>query len=296
MILIDPRFGSQREGQQSSHDIAGALTALGVAVESASLDFGDFAFLGNGPDGPIWVGVELKTIPDFVNGMLSGRLAGHQIPGLVERYQRVYLIVEGFYRAKRGSGLLEVPRGAGWQSLSVGKRPIFWADVEKFITGLEEAGVRVRRTRTTHETARVIASVLHSFWSKDYDEHRSFNVLYRPAVMQLIRDDEDTRRLRQVAACLPGIGWGRSKAVAETFGSIYALTQAEPGAWEGIDGIGKTIAEGAVKAIRTRVKTATPTLPVPASRVSARRRDGARSVRRARPRQNRKLDAGRRAE
>jgi ERCC4-type nuclease len=289
VIFADPRVGS-KQTEKRSHDLTGPLSDLGIDVELTPLDFGDFAFFGNGPEGPLSVGIELKTVSDFINSMLSGRLAGHQIPGLVEKYQRVYLIIEGFYRAKRGSGLLEVPRGAGWAPLHCGPRPVFWADVERFITGLEEAGIRVRRTRTSNETARVIAQVLYGFWQKDYEEHRSFNVLYRPAPLALVRENEATRRVRQVAACLPGVGWKRSKAIAQRFRSIYGIVTAPPEAWEHLDGIGKTIAGDVQKAIREEIESSGD-VPAPRSRtgprVSARRGVGARSVRRARPRAHR---------
>src|SRR3990167_6616904 len=212
MILVDPRFGSERQGQRSSHRaVAEALEALGFEIEKTSLESGDFVFLGNGPDGLMKVGVELKVINDLINSMRSGRLA-EQVLGMSEHYGRSYLIVEGFYRAKRGSGRLEVPRGKRWAPLMLGPRPVYWADVEKFITGLEEAGGRGGRGRTAHETARVIGQVLQSFWDKPYDEHRSLQVLHKQAVpLTLVREDERVTRVRRVAQALGvGIGWSRS--------------------------------------------------------------------------------------
>ena len=296
-VYLDPRVGSRRPGQRSSHDLGGLLTELGVAVEKETLDFGDFWLWGKGPDGPVSGGIGLKAVSGFVTSMQNGRLAGHQVPGLVVRYDRVYLIIEGFYRAKRGSGLLEIPRGGGWKPLRCGPRPVFWADVEKFITGLEEAGIRVRRTRTSHETARVIAHVIAAFWRKDYEEHKSFHVLYKPAPLQLVREDETTRRLREVAACLPAIGWGRSKAVATHFGSIYRMVTAGREQWEGITGIGTTIREEVQQALHAQIpESRFAPSTVPPRRVSARRRPDPRSQRNPGRRQDRQLDAGRRAQ
>lgn len=276
MILADPRYGSERPGHRSSHRIvAEQIAGMGIEVVPQSLDSADFAFLGNGPEGPLHVGVELKTVPDFITSMQSGRMAD-QIARMTEQYQRTYVIVEGFYRARRGSGLLEVPRGRVWQPLTLGSRPVFWAEVERFVTGIEEAGVRVRRTRTSNETASVIVHVLKAWWDKDYEEHRSLNVLYRPAPLQLIREDEVTHRLRLVASCLPGIGHGRSKAVAQTFRSIYNLANSTIEAWEGIDGIGRRIAGDAVTAIHA--ETARPT-PARTGRVSKGRRISSRGAR-----------------
>lgn len=294
MIFVDPRFGSEREGQRSSHRIvAETLPSLGVEVDLTMLDCGDFSFFGNGPESVISVGVELKVVSDFVNSMRSGRLA-EQIEKMSVKYQRTYLIVEGFYRSRPGSGLLEVPRGKRWRPLMAGPRPVFWAEIEKFITGLEEVGVRVRRSRTSNETARVIAQVLCSYWDKEYDEHRSFQTLYQPAMpMQLVREDEATQRVRRVCIALKaGIGYGRSKAVAERFRSVVGLVNAGADEWEQIEGIGKTIARGVYESIREVIPDKSP--KTSAGRVPARRRVAARSVRRARQRPHAQLDAGRR--
>lgn len=293
MILVDPRFGSKRPGQRSSHQqVAEALTELGADVQLQRLECGDFAFLGNGPDGPIWIGTELKVVSDFVNSMRSGRLAD-QVIEMAHKYQRSYLIVEGFYRARRGSGLLEVPRGRRWKPLMAGPRPVFWVEVERFMASLEEAGVRVRRTRTSHETARVLAHVLYGFWDKPYDEHRSLRVMQVPAGFSLTKEDETTARIRRVAACLPGIGWGRSRLVAERFRSIEGMVGADEAAWEAIDGIGQKIAGDVVQAIREQI----PTAPHSSTRrLSTRGRLPARSRSHSRQRPHAELDAGRAAE
>lgn len=291
MILVDPRFGSERPGHRSSHRaVAEALPAFGVEVELCHLDAGDFSFLGNGPEGPIQIGVELKVISDLVNSMRSGRLK-EQVLGMSERYGRSYLIVEGIFRASRRNGVLEVPRGAGWKPLMAGPRPVFWADIEKFITGLEEVGVRVRRTRTSHETAKVIAQVLASFWDKDYSDHTSLHGTVRvPEPMALVREDETTRRIRRVCQALGvGIGWGRSKAVAERFRSVYGLVTADASELEEIDGIGKTIARDAHGAIREEIAVSR----VSARVVSPQRGAAARSPRDSGQRQGRRVDPAR---
>jgi len=259
MIFLDPRFGETKQAPGSERLAAFKkdLEGFGADVVVQQMEFGDAAFIGNGPDGPIKVGIELKTIKDLINGMQTKRLAGHQIPGLLETYGRTYLVVEGFYRAGRPSGILEMPYGRRWRGFYAGKRPIFWADVEKFLTGLEEVGVRLRRTRTPHETARVIAQVLQGFWNKDYAAHRSLDVVYTAQPL-LNRDDEATARIRRVLVALKsGVGDGRSKDVARAFGSIYGLVTADVNAWSGVEGIGKTIAAKTVQAIRAEIPGST---------------------------------------
>jgi ERCC4-type nuclease len=294
VILCDPRFGSERKGQRSSHRaVSEALVALGVEVEPMLLPFGDFAFIGNGPDGPIQIGVELKVVSDLVTSMRSGRLA-EQIIGMSAQYARSYVVIEGLYRVNRRNGLLEVPRGRMYSPLRCGPRPIYWSDIERFITGIEEAGVRVRRTRSSFETALVIHRVIQGFWDKDYKDHTSLQVM-RSAVppMTLVREDPVTARIRRVAKALDvGIGWERSKAVAEHFRSIARLAEADAGEWEGIEGIGATIARDARKAIREEITASR----VPARVVPQRDRAAARSPRDSRQRPSRRVDTARAAQ
>ena len=277
MIKVDARVGSAHLGP--------LFAELKMPFEVTTLAFGDAAFLGYGPDGPIAIGVELKLIADLIASLHSGRLVGHQLPGLLRDYQRVYVVVEGFYRANRRTGQLEMPYGKGWRPIYAGKRPIFWSDIEKFLVGLEEWGVRVHRTRTSRETARLIARVLWGYWSKDYEDHRSLDAVYVPPALSLVSEDVVTHRLRQVATCLPGIGAGRSKTVAKRFKSIYGLATADVKAWEGLEGIGSHMAGAIVQAMRAEI---------PAGSVPARNGSTPLRARQTRKRENRQLDTGRR--
>jgi ERCC4-type nuclease len=283
VILYDPRFGSEK-GHQSRHRAAvDALAALKAPLEANRQDFADFMFIGNGPTGPIPIGIELKAVPDFITSMRTGRLR-EQLEGMLDTYKRVYVILEGVYRARRGSGILEVPRGRQWKPVQAGPRPVFWTDVERFITGIEEAGVRVVRTRSTEQTARTIWNVLYAFWDKPYADHRSLQGVYQPAApLELTSEkDPDLKVARLVACQLPGIGWGRSKSVVETFGSIEAMTGASVEAWAGVPGIGKTIATECYRIIRAKTKSA----PATAGRVSKGAHAPNRSVRRTRKRKD----------
>jgi ERCC4-type nuclease len=72
------------------------------------MQFGDFSWLGNGPDGAPWsIGVERKTIGDMIQSITSDRFSGHQLPGLLNTYNAVYVLVEGLYRPDQRTGVLE---------------------------------------------------------------------------------------------------------------------------------------------------------------------------------------------
>lgn len=297
MIFVDPRHGSK---ERKSHDIGPALDAMQIEHTSQMLDSGDACFFGNGPDSPIKVGIELKLVPDFVGSMLSGRLTDQLERLTAGGYQRVYLIIEGFYRASRRNGLLEVPRGRRWRPLYTGRRVVSWADVERFITGIEETGVRIRRTRTPHETSKVIGQVLYGFWQKEYSKHQSLNTLYVPEIFSLTSEDETTRRIRRFLVALKsGVGSGRSKAVAEHFGSIYNIATSDEGAWTGIPGVGAGVAAEVVKSLHATSPGFTlrePSVPatrrVSTSSVPKRHHAADSGTHHSRQRQDKKLDAG----
>lgn len=240
MILLDPRVGSKH--------LADEFDEIGADYELTPLDFADASFIGAGSDGPATIGVELKNIKDLVNSMQSGRLAGHQVPGLLERYQHVWLVVEGVYRQARENGVVEVPRGRGWAPLYTGRRPVFWQQVEAFLTSMEVlAGLHIRKTRTPRETAEFIQS-LYGWWQKA--DHRSLKVVHRQAPRTELRKlDETTKQIRDIANTLPGIGYDRAMAIAKKLKSpsdLFLMTERE---WREIDGVGRTLAQRIVAAL-----------------------------------------------
>lgn len=269
MIFVDPRVGSKH--------LVPFFESMKVPFDVTPLQYGDVAFFGNGPeDNPVKVGIELKGGrggSDFLQSMQSGRLVGHQVEGIQEMYDRRYLIVEGL-RASR-TGLIWMPPRRGKM------RPIFIGDVNKYLTGIEESGIRLRRTTDPADTARVIVNEIYAFWQKPYDEHTSIpaNVLYQPSVFSVVREDETTARIRRVVVALKsGIGVTRSKAVALKFHSVIEAVEADVSEWADVEGIGKTIAGDVYEAIRAEVQTTAVSDP-PAGRVSARRRVVARGAR-----------------
>lgn len=242
MILLDDRIGSR---ELLRHMPRGS-------AELCRLDFGDAALVGNGPDGnPITVGVERKAIRDLVSSMCRGRISGHQLPGLLGNYDKVYLIVEGTWRPSPGNGLLEVWGGRGWIPLRFGTRTFMAREVYNFLNTLEIiSGVVVRNTRNLDETAQVIMSLSY-WWAKRWDDHTSHIDVHKGAAAMLATGLHLRRPslLCRVASELPGIGPKRARDVAQHFTSILDLCMAGVDRWEAIDGIGPKTAEAVVSAI-----------------------------------------------
>ena len=282
MIFVDPRVGSKH--------LAPLFDRLQVAYDVTPLDAGDCSFFGNGPDGPVSVGIELKggrAGADFLQSMQSGRLVDEQVPKL-QRYDRRYLIIEGVRPTSRG--VIWVPPRRGSRA-----RPIFEIDIRRFVTGVEESGLRVRWTRDPQHTVDVIVKELYAFWQKPYNEHTSINTLYDPPIFSVRRESRELRRLRKIAKAFDGIGVDRSRDVALHFRSIARLLGAAEGEWRAIEGIGPKLAGDIVRAIRAEIPEVI-TANRSTSRVPARGRVADRGTRHSRKRQDQQLDASRSAQ
>src|SRR3954469_1333034 len=107
-LWIDRRIGSK--------DLLKPIIATGLDAEITELAFADVAFTGQGTNGvSVDIGIELKNLNDLVGSLRSGRLAGHQLPGLRSAYEFSWLIVEGLWRTN-DAGMVVTYQGKsrGW--------------------------------------------------------------------------------------------------------------------------------------------------------------------------------------
>ena len=244
------------------------------------LEFADIAFFGNGPnendpggeDIPVPVGIERKALPDFINSMEDGRLAGHQLLGLRSHYQVVYLLIEGNWRAG-ADGVLEVlgmggagtggaggrkGKGSGrktWRPYSYGGRFRMYRDIVNYANSLAiVCGVRVWRTSGIKESAEWILST-YRWWQKPWREHRSHLRFVIGGPASPLNPDNPValskpNLMRRIAKELPGIGWEKSKALAAAFPTPMDLVLATESDLLAVPGIGKELAGRIVTALQ----------------------------------------------
>lgn len=241
MLLIDRRTGSV--------DLSEPLKRLGVACEVVTLPFGDVALVGRGEDErPTTVGVEVKTVGDLLNSMTTGRLSGHQLPGLLASYDWVWVLVEGLHRPDPANGLLLTLRGGHWLPVELGSRHYLYREMALYLLSLViRGGVHVQHTQSRVETVRWLAS-LDSWWAKPWSEHRGHLALYHKTGVWP-HTFVPPSLVRRIAAELPGVGWERSGAVSDHFKSVLEMVRASETDWQEIDGIGKTLAKRIVSAL-----------------------------------------------
>src|ERR1700676_723175 len=239
MIQIDKRAGSE--------NLIAPLRQLGCEVEATMLPFGDAAFIGWGANGdPVSVGIAVKSIEDVVACLPSGRFSGHQLPGLIQSYDHIWLLVVAEWRARARDGVLEYRkegRGGGyyWAELCGGQRIWFWRDVQSYLTTCEiMGGIRVHSVPDYRSAAQWI-KCLASWFAKE--EHLIQKIVY--AGKEMYSDQAllvKPTLARRIAKELPFIGIKRSAEVARVFHTLEQMVEAAPKDWMRVEGIGKGIA------------------------------------------------------
>jgi ERCC4-type nuclease len=245
MILVDPRVGSV--------EMQPLLETQHLKTTIQHLEFGDFAFSGNGPEGPVMIGVERKRVRDLLSSLRTGRFAGHQLPGLLKVYDWCYLFVEGILRANPESGILEESGYHAWVPVQLGSSGFAYRDLDGHLTTLEcRAGAcfRIRRTDTKQASAVAIANLWHYWNDKEWDEHRSHLALNLTSEYGWI---VKPGLLRRMAAQLTGIGWEKSGAISHRFGSVREMVNAEEKDWVEIPGVGKKLSHRIVAALKGEI-------------------------------------------
>lgn len=196
---------------------------MGIEVETTTLDYSDCCFEGRGNDDqPVFVGIELKKLPDLVSSLRTGRLSGHQLPGLKAAFDFAYLLVEGHWKPD-AKGHITTQRRGMWAALP--GMPV--SEMEKRLTTLDLlGGLRVRHSSSRACTLHFIAN-LYRWWNdKSMDRHATHLVPHTAHGFLPLSD------FRQTVMTFPHIGLKASKAVEDYFGGdLYAAVTSSADDW-----------------------------------------------------------------
>jgi ERCC4-type nuclease len=229
MILVDDRQGSV--------ELADVITSPKLVCR---LEFADFAWSGNGPDGPVNVGVERKTLMDLLQSMTTGRLSGHQMIGLTRDYDWIYLLVEGIWRPDRKSGMLMRVNSRGqWVAASQGSRRFMARDIYNFFNSLNVmCNIVTVQTSNVWETAKWLDSA-YGWWSKAWDKHRSHLQFQKPVTHATLTKPSLVTRM---ASQLEGVGWDKARKIGSRFPTMDEFMSATEDEFREIAGIGPKLA------------------------------------------------------
>jgi len=248
-IRVDNRRGSKEYIPMLNKQSEGIAHA-------SSMEFGDFAFSGNGPNGKIRIGVELKTLRDFAHSVESKRLQARQLPGMCKSYDIRWLIIEGVWKSMADGGIIRQSSPRKWQThprLVTGGREFRASRLEAFLSSCSRMRVFVWRTLDSRETVRWLISTAR-YWAKRDTDHGDAGLMVKES---LLSDNafgnaaEEPGRLQRARTARSFIGVGDKLAwkIADYFPSVKAMMKAKPMEWMQIEGLGVGIANKIVKAI-----------------------------------------------
>lgn len=215
MILIDDRTGSR--------ELAPLFKQLGQPFKIIRLEYADFAFDGNGPDGEVVkVGIERKTVPDLLQSLASGRFADGQLPGLQATYNHFYIFIEGaMRRSLKEEGMLEYSMdGMPWTTGY--SKPISWYAVFNALATFEDCGARLRFPYQQRDTATQVASLYQRSQKAVHHAH------------QVVKKVLVARRAGPVAKVARALGLGHkyARAAEERWGTdVSAMITASHSEW-----------------------------------------------------------------
>lgn len=196
MILCDDRVGSR--------EFLNPLRHLGVQAQIEHLKSADFAFAGNGPEGPVVVGIERKTIREMIDH--SDRFSGSQVRVLSKQYDIRYLVVEGHFRPNPESHILET-RKEDWGKWYKGfGKPVFYGELAAFLIGLGMHGVQVLFSGDEAQTTAWVVWA-YKYFQKEWNQHKSLHTIYVPPPARpgnKMRWEEPSQVTR-VASVIPGL-------------------------------------------------------------------------------------------
>lgn len=238
MILVDDRQGSK--------EILPLFRGIGAQAELAHLDSADFAFEGNGPDGPVMLGAERKTVnDDLIQSMREKRLAGFQAGRLVDHYDIYLLIVEGVWWPDKQTGLVQF----GKRNPCFGKG-VHYGELVSYLMSLQwQFGIEVVLTNDDYGTATWLTWA-SKWWGKAWDEHKTVKTIYAPSPGQKpgrMRFEEPSLVVK-MAAQLPGFEM-RAWEVGKKFTTPAEMLAADEAEWKTIPGVGLKLARGAREAL-----------------------------------------------
>lgn len=235
MLLLDNRIGSK-------HLLSSLQKEVEVSLER--LEFGDVAFTSK--EGKA-IGIEIKSIGEFLSDVISNRFTGYQVPGLLDTFDWVYVVVEGLWKRQPSNGI-GIYHGREWRNFNTGNRSYTYRELCKRVNSLSILGnIRVIFTASQTDTIELILS-LHEWWSEGFHHHKTLSTFYsKPPEKVSFKPPSLFRRMMKE---VDGLGWERTKLLEEKYPSVQSLLQASEKELAQIPGIGKVVAREIYHSLR----------------------------------------------
>lgn len=246
MVIIDYREETKTK-KAKNLDLIGPIQSIGVPVEKGSLEFGDAAFEGKGPQGNIAIAIERKGLHDLLHCIDDSRLSGYQSPGMRDTYNVKFLMVEGHWKPHDPQGILMegFNGGSSFGYCRYRSQAVMYSKVYRYLISVELSGIHVTYSRDPWHTAFNICEIFHYF-QKPWHLHTSQQEMQK---LNLPTLHGRPSLVRKWAADIEGIGTKLSADAERLFKKPITLANADEMEWLRIPGVGVKTAQSIVREI-----------------------------------------------
>uniref|UniRef100_A0A6M3L331 Putative nuclease n=1 Tax=viral metagenome TaxID=1070528 RepID=A0A6M3L331_9ZZZZ len=241
-LYIDTREErSHKRGDKPLHEHLQSPYAL------KHLDYGDIMFTGNGSEGKMTIGIERKRFRDLIGSINSGRLSGHQLIGLTNSYDIVFLLVEGIFKVGK-DGYLRRPKGASWIVETLGDKPLPATYMYNYLT---ELSIFTQVTTVFQPSIRLSALWVdgtYAWFQRPWESHHAHEQFHtQPPPRAFLRKP---RTLVRMIKEIDDVGWEKAVAIGRRYANMKDLIFAEPKELMETKGIGKVLAHRILQELR----------------------------------------------
>ncbi len=212
-IIVDDRERGCR--------VPSLLEELGATVKYMRLTLADYVVAEN-------VGVERKTVNDFINSIIDKRLF-EQVKGMLNAFEKTILIVEG-----------ELGRGLRYRM--VGRRQVFGA-----LSAVALMGASTIFTENEEDTAYVIYSL-----ARRLQEGGRRKAYVSPSKLRHAKGGKTLREAQvNLIASIPGISYDLAEKILRHFGSPRRFFAAHSHELKKVEGLGEKRAKKIIEILDT---------------------------------------------
>lgn len=245
MLYIDDRIGAKE-----------LATEVQTPCTVKRLDYADIMFLGNGPTGKVSIGIERKRFRDLMNSMQTGRLSGHQLIGLKNSYDFVFLLVEGVFKIGK-DGYLRRPKGQSWVVEQLGDRPLPSSYMYNYLLELSIFAQVIVVFQFNIQCSALWIDGAYSWFQRPWESHHAhaqfeIDTGKEPSTFEEIQ--RKPKLLVRMIKEIEGVGWTKAKALGRKYSDVVTMAFEEPKELMKVKGIGKELAARIGKALRTGVE------------------------------------------
>lgn len=238
MIYVDLNTGSK--------ELEPLISRLGVPVEKSGLPAGDFCFEGKGPNGPLAVGVERKTLHDMLHCIDDARY-NQQRALMKSLYDVSILVIEGHWKPHQEQGFLMegFTGGISFGFCKYRTQRVMYHKLRRYLYSVTLSGVIVQQTRDMNHTAFDVVEWFHYF-QKPWDHHTSLLEIQKLAIPTL---GGRPSLVRKWANDIEGVGTKLSLEAERLFKKPITLANGDETDWLKIEGIGVKRARDIVREV-----------------------------------------------